>query len=148
MEGLPVLPGRPRANAESARLPRVRSLAFLAWSEDLEAAWGVALAGAVAIVAIGIRSTVMGVFITPAGVVVRNWIRTHHVPWPRVRAFELDSHALYLVTRDDLIPCRIYDPAGVAWLRKLFLGSTLERLQAELRNRPAREVNPRPDAAP
>jgi Bacterial PH domain len=89
----------------------VGSLFFLAKAEEAGAdnvGWWVALVLGIAIVAGGVGFATMGIFLSPAGVTVRNLFRTYRIPWGKVVDFELDRNGLSLHTKDDVIPCWSY----------------------------------------
>ena len=58
---------------------------------------------AVGIVAMCTRWGQLGIYISPAGVTVRNFFRSHHLSWGEVEEFWLHDHGLSVRTKDDVI---------------------------------------------
>ena len=124
-------------------------LAFLAWTEEAgsdRVGWWIALVGGTTILAIGVKAATMGIFLSPAGVTVRNLLRTYHVPWGEAVEFRLDRRGLSVVARDDVIVCWSYSsprplpPVVLEWFHR----PTQAELQAELRDHGGRDaVQPR-----
>jgi hypothetical protein len=121
----------------------VGPLAFLAWTEEAgvdKVGWWIALAAGIVVMALGVRFATMGVFLSPAGVTVRNPFRTYQVPWGKVVDFDLGRAGLCLVTKDDVIPCWSYfSPRSIPQFSlDLFYRPAHTRLQAALREHAGR----------
>jgi hypothetical protein len=120
-------------------------LAFLAWTEEAgsdRVGWWIALVGGITILTIGVRAATMGIFLSPAGVTVRNLLRTYRVPWGKVMEFDLDRRGLSVVAKDDVIICWSYSsprpipPVVLEWFHR----PTQAKLQAELRKHAGRHA--------
>lgn len=120
-------------------------LAFLAKAEEAgsdRVGWWLALALGIAIAALCVRFATMGIFLSPAGVTVRNFFRTYHVPWGKVVDFDLRQRGLSLLTKDDVIVCWSYfNPRPIPQLSlELFFRPTHTKLQADLREHAGRDA--------
>jgi hypothetical protein len=122
----------------------VGSLFVLAKADEAGAdkfGWWIALAGGIVVVALGVRFATMGIFLSPAGVTVRNLFRTYRVPWGKVVDFDLGRNGLCLVTKDDVIPCWSYFSSRSIpqFSLELFYRPAHTKLQAALREHAARD---------
>jgi hypothetical protein len=120
-------------------------LAFLAWTEVAgsdRVGWWIALVGGITILTICGRAATMGIFLSPAGVTVRNFFRTYHVPWGKVIEFNLDRRSLSVVAQDDVIICWSYSsPRPIPpVVLELFHRPTQIKLQADLREHAGRDA--------
>jgi hypothetical protein len=131
----------------------VGPLAFLAWTEEAgsdKVGWWIALAAGIVVVALGVRFATMGIFLSPAGVTVRNFLRTYQVPWGKVVDFDLGRNGLSLHTKDDVIPCWSYfSPRSIPQFSlDLFYRPAHTRLQAALREHAGRDAGATARLAP